>query len=160
VRQAGEFCRVLEDVTAGRRRAYVRRILRSAVRLHVAVLAAHAQAPLLEPLEADRPDIGCRQYCPLDEERRMSLALHSVFATRDSYLSNMRADEPETGECSISVDLADTYGDLKEAMGIADSPQPNALRDAIAVMLEDYRYHWGNHLVNVVRALHGLDVRH
>ena len=57
---------------------------------------------------------------------------------------------------TISEDLADIYQDLKNFVAVFADRNEEAMHDAIARVLDNFRTYWGQCLVNVMRPLHDL----
>jgi hypothetical protein len=63
-----------------------------------------------------------------------------------------RSDLPLTS--TVSENLADIYQDLMDFMMNYRSAVTEIMNDALTALMQDFREHWGQRLVNVLRALH------
>jgi len=54
----------------------------------------------------------------------------------------------------ISENLADIYQDLGNFIAIFKNGQKETMNDSLILCMDNFRKYWGQHLVNVLRALH------
>ncbi len=85
--------------------------------------------------------------------------VQNLLGTDDAYLEvfmdDMRySDEPITA--FISENLADVYQELKDMAANYQTANEEVMNDALLACLEAFREHWGQKLLNVLRALHAL----
>ncbi len=85
--------------------------------------------------------------------------VQNILGTDDAYLEvfmdDMRySDEPITA--FISENLADIYQELKDMAANYQTANEEVMNDALLGCLEAFREHWGQKLLNVLRALHAL----
>ncbi len=83
--------------------------------------------------------------------------LANILAEKDDYLdvfvSDMKySDQPITR--NISEDLADIYQDIKDFIFVFQLGFNETMNDSLALCQENFRLHWGQKLVNTLRALH------
>ncbi|MDE5711536.1 MAG: DUF5063 domain-containing protein, partial [Bacteroides sp.] len=88
---------------------------------------------------------------------RMNLA--NILAEKDDYLDVFLADikysdQPITKY--ISEDLADIYQDIKDFVFVFRLGFNETMNDSLAICQENFRLHWGQKLVNTLRALHDV----
>ncbi|CUQ64955.1 Uncharacterised protein [Dorea longicatena] len=62
------------------------------------------------------------------------------------------SDQPITR--NISEDLADIYQDIKDFIFVFQLGFNETMNDSLAICQENFRLHWGQKLVNTLRALH------
>ncbi len=91
----------------------------------------------------------------------IQLGVKNLLGTDDAYLevfmNDMRySDEPITAY--ISENLADLYQELKDMAAAFQTGQEEVMNDAVLVCLVAFREHWGQKLLNAMRALHALSL--
>lgn len=93
--------------------------------------------------------------------------LHAALGKADTYYEVFDPYSPDdplsewnTGTMSISDDLANIYGDVKEGMNLLNrSTAKDATWRAVHQWRGSFTFHWGDHAVDALRALHRLAVR-
>lgn len=83
----------------------------------------------------------------------------ALLGTDDAYLEvfvdDMRySDEPIT--CFISENIADIYQEIKDLACNYQTENEDVMNDALLDCLDSFDQHWGQKLLNVLRALHVL----
>lgn len=82
----------------------------------------------------------------------------ATMAEKDDYLDVFVEDMKYSESpilATVSENLADLYQEMKNfAMRYKNSPSEEGMLDAIAEVKDEFRYSWGQKLVNVLRALH------
>lgn len=91
----------------------------------------------------------------------IQLGVKNLLGTDDAYLevfmNDMQySDEPITAY--ISENLADLYQELKDMAAAFQTGQEEVMNDAVLVCLVAFREHWGQKLLNAMRALHALSL--
>ena len=134
---AAEFCKFLEQAEGVKRSAFVDTSLKI--------------LPLLYLKASMETFVTEETY----EVLRMNLA--NILAEKDDYLdvfvSDMKySDQPITR--NISEDLADIYQDIKDFIFVFQLGFNETMNDSLAICQENFRLHWGQKLVNTLRALH------
>ena len=85
----------------------------------------------------------------------------NLLGTDDAYLEVFLndiqySDEPITAY--ISENLADIYQELKDMAAAFQTEQEEVMNDAVLACLVTFREHWGQKLLNAMRALHALSL--
>ena len=85
----------------------------------------------------------------------------NLFGTDDAYLEVFLndiqySDEPITAY--ISENMADIYQELKDMAAAFQTGQEEVMNDAVLACLVAFREHWGQKLLNAMRALHALSL--
>lgn len=85
----------------------------------------------------------------------------NLLGTDDAYLEVFLndiqySDEPITAY--ISENLADIYQELKDMAAAFQTGQEEVMNDAVLACLVAFREHWGQKLLNAMRALHALSL--
>lgn len=119
--------------------------------LYAKVLAVHCPEPELDG-EVER-------FVSEEEYDRVGQALQYMLGADDSYLDVLMqdgrySDEPWT--CYISENVADIYQELKDLAANYQSMNESVMNDALVACLEAFREHWGQKLLNALRALHAI----
>ena len=150
---AAEFCKFLEQAEGVKRPAFVDTSLKILPLLYLKA----SMLPECETIgdEAAETFVTEETY----EVLRMNLA--NILAEKDDYLdvfvSDMKySDQPITR--NISEDLAGTYQDIKDFIFVFQLGFHETINDSLAICAENFRLHWGQKLVNTLRALR--EVKH
>lgn len=99
--------------------------------------------PEVEPTERDVPG------------ERQQLLEWPGFAQFEGYwelFDPYELDEPVAA--SLTDDLLDIYHDLLPGLGLINAGRPEDIADAVWAWRFTFSIHWGNHLVDALRALH------
>ncbi len=99
------------------------------------------------------------QFVTEEDYNYVRSGVQNLLGTDDAYLEvfmdDMRySDEPITA--FISENLADIYQELKDMAANYQTANEEVMNDALLACLEAFREHWGQKLLNVLRALHAL----
>ncbi len=99
------------------------------------------------------------QFVTEEDYNYVRSGVQNLLGTDDAYLEvfmdDMRySDEPITA--FISENLADIYQELKDMAANYQTANEEVMNDALLACLESFREHWGQKLLNVLRALHAL----
>ena len=94
-----------------------------------------------------------------DDYNLVAAAIADLLGSDDTYLEvfmdDMRfSDTPITA--FISENLADIYQELKDMIANFRTGNEAVMESAVMNMLDSFRQHWGQKLLNVMRALHPL----
>lgn len=100
-----------------------------------------------------------QRFVTEDDYNAVRKAVADLLGTDDSYLEvfveDMRySDEPVTA--FVSENIADIYQELKDLAANYQTENESVMNDALLAFLEAFREHWGQKLLNVMRALHAL----
>lgn len=100
-----------------------------------------------------------QQFVSEDDYNAVQDGIKSVLGTDDAYLEvfmeDMRySDEPITA--FLSENLADIYQELKDMAANYQTAEEDIMNDAVLSCLEAFKQHWGQKLLNALRALHAL----
>lgn len=99
------------------------------------------------------------QFCTEGDYNSVIQTVKRLLGSDDSYLevmvSDMRySDEPITA--FISENLADIYQEMRDLALNYQTGQVGVMNDAVLASLEAFSEHWGQKLLNVLRALNYL----
>lgn len=100
-----------------------------------------------------------QQFVSEDDYNAVQEGVKSILGTDDAYLEvfmeDMRySDEPITA--FLSENLADIYQELKDMAANYQTAEEDIMNDAVLACIESFRQHWGQKLLNALRALHSL----
>ncbi len=146
---AAEYCKFMEQAEGIQRLTLVDTALKLLPLLYLkAALLPACETLGDEPLES---------YVTEETYEVLRLNLAHILADKDDYLdvfvSDMKySDTPITK--FISEDLADIYQDIKDFIFVFRLGYNETMNDALALCQENFRLHWGQKLVNTLRALH------
>ena len=146
---AAEFCKFLEQAEGVKRSAFVDTSLKILPLLYLKA----SMLPECETIGDEAPETFVTEETY--EVLRMNLA--NILAEKDDYLDvfvsdMMYSDQPITR--NISEDLADIYQDIKDFIFVFQLGFNETMNDSLAICQENFRLHWGQKLVNTLRALH------
>ncbi len=112
-------------------------------------------------LEKPEPELdGFVEHFVTEEDYNyIRVGVENLLGTDDAYLEvfvdDMKySDEPITA--FISENVADIYQELKDLAANYQSSNEEVMNDALLACLEAFREHWGQKLLNALRALHAL----
>ena len=96
-----------------------------------------------------------------DDYNYIQAGVKNLLGTDDAYLEVFLndiqySDEPITAY--ISENLADIYQELKDMAAAFQIGQEEVMNDAVLACLTAFREHWGQKLLNAMRALHALSL--
>jgi len=99
------------------------------------------------------------RFCSEDDYNNVQEGIKRKLGTDDAYLEvfleDMRySDEPLTAY--ISENLADIYQEMRDLALNYQTGETSVMNDAILACLEAFHEHWGQKLLNVLRALNVL----
>ncbi len=148
---AAEFCKLLEQAEGATRAKFVDTMLKVLPLLYL-------KATLLPPCEVTGEEAP-ESYVSEEVYEVLRMNLCTILADKDDYLEvfieEMRySDRPITGY--ISENLADIYQDIKDFIFVFQLGLNRTMHDALAICQENFRLHWGQKLVNTLRALHSV----
>ena len=147
---AVQFCDMLENVANSSRKDFLDRITKVLPFLYV-------KADLLPDYE-QTDDLMTEEF--VDEDNYNIIRNNIAFLMRqhddflDVFVEDMKySDRPILS--TISENLADIYQDVKNfVMNFKVAAQDDIINEAVAKCKEDFRFYWGQKLVNVMRPLH------
>ena len=146
---AREFCNWLEHSEEQPRREFISTALKILPLLYLkANMLPETSTVLDEYLE---------KYVTEEEYEHVRQSVRDRMGRFDDYLEvftadMQRSDLPLTS--TVSENLADIYQDLMDFMMNYRSAVTEIMNDALTALMQDFREHWGQRLVNVLRALH------
>lgn len=157
VAEAYAYCALIERVVAGRSRGLKRRAYAQLARLHYTAIEAKARG--LRPAAVELPDVhDLFGGATVQRERAAHDALRAVLGADGRYrqIFDPLGSDDTTTECLLSVDLADTYGDIKEVLLRCETAACDDMTTA-SNLLTTHRLHWGRHAGDALRVLWQLD---
>lgn len=94
-----------------------------------------------------------------DIRRSIEISLAKKLQDHDKYYEVFdprfpRKEDPI--ECDLSADIADIYSDVKTALENYHQQTGGSINNSIWDWKDDFQHHWGNHLVDALRVIHGL----
>lgn len=151
VQVAAQTCLLLEHASEEEQFNLVEKLCRL---LPLLYLKAH----LLPQLEQQSDDY-LQDFVTEEDYNMVANDIKDQLGTDDSYLEvfvdDMRySDEPITA--FISENLADIYQELKNFVANYQIDNETVRNDTLAICLQSFREHWGQKLLNALRALHVL----
>lgn len=113
----------------------------------------------LLPLPEQQSDDYLQEFVTEEDYNFVANGVKQLLNADDSYLEvfveDMKySDQPVTA--SISENLADIYQELKNLAANYQTDNDIVRNDALLLCLQNFREHWGQKLLNALRALHLL----
>ncbi len=151
---AGEFCDLINDCGKRNRKQLVQELA-----VHLARLCeVAARLPQVQPGTEDIDNTPEDLAVHTEEWTKLSGKLRQIFGPLDVYwevFDPTQKEEPVS--CSIAIDIAEIYLDLKDALRLQQSGA--ALNDLYWQWRFDSRSHWSKHATGALRTLfHILDL--
>ncbi len=148
---AAQTCLFLEHTSELERGDFLTKTTRLLPLLYLKTTMLTAPAPEL--------DGYVERFVTEEDYNYVRSGVQNLLGTDDAYLEvfmdDMRySDEPITA--FISENLADIYQELKDMAANYQTANEEVMNDALLACLEAFREHWGQKLLNVLRALHAL----
>ncbi len=148
---AAETCLLLEHVNECTRNEFIVRSLKLLPLLYAKAVVLEIPAMVLD----DAPE----RFVTEDDYQYVRESVEALLGNDNVYLevfhSEMKySDTPIAA--FISENLADIYQELKDFAASYRIGVEDIMNDALAVSLEAFGEHWGQKLLNAVRALHAL----
>ncbi len=161
-----QTCLFLEHLNELERADFLQKITKLLPLLYLKTQIApfYSQAPFNSPMEGENAvvDEGYLQRFVTEEDYNyVAAGVRNLLGTDDAYLEvfmdDMRySDEPITAY--VSENIADIYQELKDMAANYQTANENVMNDAVLACLESFREHWGQKLLNALRALHALSL--
>lgn len=104
-------------------------------------------------------DGDLEQFCTEDAYNIICQTLAMKLGSDDTYLDVMVENSRYTEEpvmCTISENVADIYQELRDLCANYQTQEESIMNDAVAAVLDAFELHWGQKLLNSLRALHVL----
>ena len=111
--------------------------------------------PALQPYFED----GNEKFVTENQWERIKNLLNEKFGTADDYLEifDIRTVDAESAVAvSISENMADIYQDIKDFLLLYQTGTQEVMNDAIWECKLNFETHWGQKLVNSLRAIHNF----
>ena len=149
---SAQTCLLLEQANQQERDELTSKLLKILPLLYLKAQMVSSIAPSDE-VEADH-------YVTEEDYNFVRFALSDLYGSDDAYMEvfveDMRySDTPIT--CFISEGLADIYQQLKDMAANYQTEIDELMENSVSVCLQDFHTHWGQLLLNVMRALHALE---
>mgnify|MGYP002643111049 FL=1 len=146
---AAEFCAFLERAESMKRSTFVDTSLKILPLLYLKA----SMLPKCETIGDEAPET----YVTEEVYEILRINLAGLMGDKDDYLDvfvqdMVYSDQPI--KKSISEDLADIYQDIKDFIFVFQLGLNETMNDSLAICQENFRLHWGQKLVNTLRALH------
>lgn len=148
---AAETCLFLEHAGEFSRTDFVQKTVKILPLLYLK--ASLLEIP--EPVFDDAPE----RFVSEDDYLFVKEQLEQVLGPDDSYLETFHPDMAISDTpiaAFISENLADTYQELKDFAANYQLADMDIMNDALVACLEAFGEHWGQKLLNALRALHAI----
>ncbi len=150
VTQSVRFCLLLEKIGEKEKRDFEKECL---VLLPMVYVGAERLLALMEDEQADE----IMHFVSEDDYNYVAEGVRTLLGESDAYLEvfmdEMKfSDTPIT--CFLSENMADIYQELKDMAANFQTENESVMAQAVAYSLLGFREHWGQKLLNAMRALH------
>ncbi|MBR1809701.1 MAG: DUF5063 domain-containing protein [Paludibacteraceae bacterium] len=148
---AVQTCLLLEHVEEQEKQDFAERLLQMLPMLYVKTRSLEIPEPELD---------GYPQHFVTEEDYNyVSESVKQMLGSDDVYLEvfveDMRYSQ-EPISAFISENLADIYQELKDMAGNYQTEDEQVMSDGVLACIEGFHEHWGQKLLNTLRALHSL----
>lgn len=99
------------------------------------------------------------QFCTEEAYEEVRSCVEQKLGSDDTYLDVMVEDSKYTDQpvmCTISENIADIYQVLRDLCANYQTQETSVMNDAVWAALDAFELHWGQKLLNALRALHVL----
>lgn len=148
---SAEYCAFLERAEGVKRSNFIDTTLKLLPLLYVKA----SMLPKCETIGDEAPET----YVTEETYEILRINLAGLLGEKDDYLDVFMQDMAYSDQpikCSISEDLADIYQDIKDFIFVFQLGLNETMNDALAICQENFGSHWGQKLVNTMRALHDV----
>ena len=148
---ANEFCKYLErsDELKGDE------LLKILQRILPLMYIKASLLPELQPFFED----GNEKFVTEEQWERLHAALNGKFGTADDYQEVFDLNAADAGGAivaSISENMTDIYQDIKDFLLLYQTGSSEVMNDAVWECRLSFENHWGQKLVNSLRAIHSF----
>ncbi len=155
-----QTCLFLEHLNEIERADFLQKITKLLPLLYLKTTIAPSNSPLGEnSVASEMDDVYLQRFVTEEDYNYIRSGVQNLLGSDDAYLEvfvdDMRySDEPITA--FISENIADIYQELKDMAANYQTANEEVMNDAVLACLEGFREHWGQKLLNALRALHVL----
>lgn len=117
----------------------------------------YLKTSVLEIPERVYEDDAVERFVAEEDYNEIKSAVEQVLGVKDSYLETFHPDMSLSDSpvaAFVSENLADVYQELKDFVSGYQLADTDIMNDALAVCLDAFAGHWGQKLLNAMRALH------
>ncbi|MBR1564366.1 MAG: DUF5063 domain-containing protein [Paludibacteraceae bacterium] len=110
-------------------------------------------------LPEEEPEGFQQQFVTEEDYNYISEGIKQMLGSDDVYLEVFVEDMRYSAEpvsAFISENLADIYQELKDMAGGYQTENLQVMQDSVIACVESFHMHWGQKLLNAMRALHSL----
>ena len=148
---AAQTCLVLEHIEEQEKQVFLENMLQLLPLLYVRVRTL--------PKPEQELDGFAQQFVTEQDYNFVSDGVKQLLGTDDVYLEVFQEDmrySQEPISAFISENLADIYQEIKDMAANYQTQDESVMNDSLLVCIESFHQHWGQKLLNVLRALHSL----
>lgn len=151
VKASAETCLLLEQASEHQRHHFVEKCM-------VLLPLLYLKATVLrkpEKIFIDDPE----RFVTEADYNDVKEGIQQLLGEQDSYLDTFHPDMPFSDTpiaAFISENLADIYQEIKDCAANYQLGVVEIKNDALCVCKEEFAYHWGQKLLNALKALHQL----
>ncbi len=148
---AAQTCLFLENISEESNEDFILK----AVKILPLVYLKASMIEIPEMVFDDLPE----RFVSVEDYNFVKEQVESLLGPDDSYLEVFHPDMALSDTpiaAFISENLADVYQELKDFAANYQTVDTDIMNDGLAVCLQAFREHWGQKLLNALRALHSL----
>ena len=119
----------------------------------------YLKATLLPAVRESKEEIIPEQFITEKTYEAIQYRLALLFSENDSYLETFHPDMPLSDTpvmATISENLADVYQDIGNFAALFRQENERAMEQALFTCEENFRFYWGQKLLNALKALHAV----
>ena len=117
----------------------------------------YLKATLLPAFEEPDEEYDIEHFITANTYEVIRYRTADLFGEYDSYLETFHPDMEYSDTpvaATISENLADIYQDLGDFAALFRQENEEVMKQALYVCEENFRFHWGQKLLNVLKAIH------
>ncbi|MCL2597324.1 MAG: DUF5063 domain-containing protein [Paludibacter sp.] len=146
-----ECCRFLENLTEIKKSVFIDKMLKLLSLLYLKTIMLN--------LPENQNEITIERFVGQDDYDSLKNNIAQLLGDDDSFLDTFNPDMPFSDTpiaATISENIADIYQEIRDYAQNYRSENEQIMEEAITCCIENFGEHWGQKLLNSIRALHAL----
>lgn len=146
-----ECCRFLENLMEFSKTVFIDKVLKLFSLLYLKTI--------MLDLPENQNDIAIERFVSQEDYDSLKENIAQILGEDDSFLDTFHPDMPFSDTpiaAKISENIADVYQEIRDYAENFQSEYEQIMDDALTTCIESFGEHWGQKLLNSIRALHAL----
>lgn len=146
-----ECCRFLENLTKITKSDFTNRALKLFSLLYLKTIILY--------LPDNQNNSTVKRFVGQEDYNLIKENIAQILGEDDSFLDTFNPDMPFSDTpiaATVSENVADVYQEIRDYAENYQSETEQIMNDALSVCFENFGEHWGQKLLNAIRALHTL----